>query len=116
VIWATAPPLSPERFPTNSPRALATALREIARDQDHLWVADTGSAVAADGRTFTATLPCRPDEARYCRDGRVEVRSFDGIHFDCHGRHDETGACIGYSAGGRRFGEAIADAALTSRA
>jgi hypothetical protein len=115
VVWATAPPLSPERFPTNYPRKLAASIRALARDQDHLLVVDTGAAVAADGREFAATLPCRPDEAPYCRDGRVVVRSFDGIHFDCHGRHDDTGTCVGYSAGGRRFGEAIAHAALTRR-
>jgi hypothetical protein len=113
VVWATAPPLSPDRFETNYPRGLAAAIRDLARDQEHLRVVDTGAALTTDGRDFAATLPCRPDEQAYCRGGRVEVRSDDGIHFDCHGVNDGN-TCAGYSAGGRRFGEAIAAAALAA--
>jgi hypothetical protein len=111
VVWATAPPLSPDRFATDYPRRLAAAIRDLAREHEHLRVVDTGAAVTADGHGFIATLPCRRDESPYCRDGRVAVRADDGIHFDCHGPSDGY-TCGGYSAGGRRFGEAIAEAAL----
>jgi hypothetical protein len=110
VVWAAAPPLSPEKFPGNYPRGLASAIRRLSRDHDRLRVVDAGTALATAGGGYAATLPCRPDEAAYCRDGRVVVRSDDGLHFDCHGVPDEMGRCIGYSAGARRFGEAIAAA------
>jgi hypothetical protein len=112
VVWAAAPPLSPEKFPSNYPRGLAVAIRRLSRDHDRLRVVDAGTALAAAGGGYAPTLPCRPDEAAYCRDGRVVVRSDDGLHFDCHGVAGEMGECIGYSAGARRFGEAIA-AAIT---
>jgi hypothetical protein len=112
VVWAAAPPLSPERFPSNYPRGLAVAIRRLSRDHGRLRVVDAGTALADAGGGYAATLPCRPDEAAYCRDGRVVVRSDDGLHFDCHGVPGEMGECIGYSAGARRFGEAIAAAAV----
>jgi hypothetical protein len=109
VVWVTAPPLSPDRFPTNYPRALAAAIRALGPAAG-VRVVDTGRALTDDGRTFTRTLPCRPDEQTMCSAGRIVVRSDDGIHFDCHGTATPLAACVGYSAGARRFGEAIADA------
>jgi hypothetical protein len=115
IVWAEAPPLSPEKFPGNYPRGLASAIRRLSRDDARLRVVDTGTALAAAGGGYAPTLPCRADEVAYCRDGRVVVRSDDGLHFDCHGVPDATGECIGYSAGARRFGEAIAAAVSSSR-
>jgi hypothetical protein len=111
VVWATAPPVSPTQFDRNYPRTLAVAVRKLAATNDRLRVVDTGAMLTTDGRSFSRTLPCRPDERAVCRDGRLVVRSDDGLHFDCHGLPDLVGTCVGYSGGARRFGEAIADAA-----
>lgn len=64
---------------------------------------DAGQAVLADG-TYTDTLPCLPDEGSVqgCINGRIRVRAFDGAHFANSGS--------GYSAGGRRFADAIDEA------
>jgi hypothetical protein len=114
VIWATAPPVSPSQFSSNYPRTLAAAIRKLAATNDQLRVADTGAALTTDARTFSHTLPCRPDEVAFCHNGRLVVRADDGLHFDCQGIPDRLGACFGYSAGARRFGEAIADAAAAA--
>lgn len=115
VLWATAPPVSPSQFSSDYPRSIAAAIRKLAATNDRLHVVDTGAALTADGHAFSYTLPCRPDEAAYCENGRLVVRSDDGLHFDCRGFPDPLGACLGYSAGARRFGEAIADAAADAR-
>jgi hypothetical protein len=115
VLWATAPPVLRSQFSSDYPRRIAAAIRKLAATNDRLHVVDTGAALTADGRTFSHTLPCRPDEAAYCENGRLVVRADDGLHFDCQGLPDPLGACVGYSAGARRFGEAIADAAADAR-
>lgn len=112
IVWATAPPLSPDRFPTNSPHGLATAIRRATVGDPDVRVVDTGAALAADGLSFDATLPCRPGEQAFCTGGRVVVRAADGLHFDCHGATEPLGGCVGYSAGAARFGDALAAAAL----
>jgi hypothetical protein len=65
---------------------------------------DAGDAVLADG-SYTDTLPCLADEGwlQGCVNGRIRVRASDGAHFATSGS--------GYSAGGRRFADAI-DAAV----
>jgi hypothetical protein len=64
---------------------------------------DAGEAVLADG-AYTDTLPCLADEGAIqgCVNGRIRVRASDGKHFATSGS--------GYSAGGRRFADAIDDA------
>jgi hypothetical protein len=64
---------------------------------------DAGQAVLADG-VYTNTLPCLPDEGSVqgCVNGRIRVRASDGAHFATSGS--------GYSAGGRRFADAIDEA------
>jgi hypothetical protein len=59
-----------------------------------------GEAVLADG-AYTDTLPCLADEGQIqgCVNGRIRVRASDGKHFATSGS--------GYSAGGRRFADAI---------
>ena len=61
---------------------------------------DAGEAVLNDG-TYTDTLPCLADEGwiQGCVNGRIRVRASDGVHFATSGS--------GYSAGGRRFADAI---------
>jgi hypothetical protein len=61
---------------------------------------DAGEAVLADG-AYTDTLPCLADEGQIqgCVNGRIRVRASDGKHFATSGS--------GYSAGGRRFADAI---------
>jgi hypothetical protein len=115
VIWATAPPVSPSQFSSNYPRTLAAAVRQLSLTNDQLRVVDSGASLTTDDHTFARTLPCRPDESAYCQNGQVVVRADDGLHFDCHGIPDSLGACFGYSAGARRFGEAIANAAADGR-
>ncbi len=67
---------------------------------------DAGEAVLAEG-AYTDTLPCLADEGwvQGCVNGRIRVRASDGAHFAMSGS--------GYSAGGRRFADAI-DEAVTS--
>jgi hypothetical protein len=69
---------------------------------------DAGQAVLADG-AYTDTLPCLPDEGSVqgCVNGRIRVRAFDGAHFAKSGS--------GYSAGGRRFADAIDEAVARLR-
>jgi hypothetical protein len=64
---------------------------------------DAGDAVLADG-VYTDTLPCLADEGSIqgCINGRIRVRATDGKHFATSGS--------GYSAGGRRFADAIDNA------
>jgi len=64
---------------------------------------DAGEAVLADG-AYTDTLPCLADEGSIqgCINGRIRVRASDGTHFATSGS--------GYSAGGRRFADAIDNA------
>ncbi|HKA92329.1 MAG TPA: hypothetical protein VKE97_00900 [Acidimicrobiia bacterium] len=64
---------------------------------------DAGQSVLAAG-TYTDTLPCLPDEGwvQGCVNGRIRVRASDGAHFAKSGS--------GYSAGGRRFADAIDEA------
>jgi hypothetical protein len=64
---------------------------------------DAGEAVLADGG-YTDTLPCLADEGAIqgCVNGRIRVRASDGKHFATSGS--------GYSAGGRRFADAIDNA------
>lgn len=64
---------------------------------------DAGESVLANGM-YTDTLPCLPDEGRLqgCVNGRIRVRAPDGVHFANDGS--------GYSAGGRRFADAIDEA------
>jgi hypothetical protein len=115
VVWATAPPVRHPPDPDDYPRLLAAAAREVATSARHLHVVDTGVSLTADKRSFVRSLPCFSDERWFCVGGRIPIRAADGLHFDCHGTVNITAGCDGYSAGGRRFGEALADAALASR-
>lgn len=66
-------------------------------------------SVTDDGR-FVPTLPCDPGEP--CGpDGRITVRAPDGVHF-CPHPPEVVGGCGMYSSGARRYGLALARAAL----
>jgi hypothetical protein len=107
VVWATAPPVARAGSPPDYPARIASVAREVADRNPGLQVADTGDALAGRG-AYASTLPCRPDEAALCRDDRIAVRAADGLHFDCFGTIDVLGGCLGYSAGARRYGDALA--------
>jgi hypothetical protein len=107
VVWATAPPVEHPGAPPDYPATIAAVARAVADRAPNLGVADTGHALAGrDG--YAPTLPCRPDETALCHDDRIAVRNADGLHFDCIGTIDVLGGCLGYSAGARRYGDALA--------
>ena len=116
VVWVTAPPVRHVGAPVDYPERIAAVARRVASDRPDLRVADTGAALTSkdDGR-YAGTLRCEADETWLCADGRIVVRASDRLHFDCHGFVDPMGGCVGYSAGGRRYADAIA-AALTTLA
>lgn len=70
---------------------------------------DAGRAVLDPQGRFTPTLPCLPSEGpeQGCVDGRIRVRSSDGVHF-CPTEWED-GGCPVYSSGAIRFGRAMAD-------
>jgi len=92
ILWVGPPP-----FRDRAPAALGLYSSEPR-------FVDAGEAVLADG-AYTDTLPCLADEGwvQGCVNGRIRVRASDGAHFATSGS--------GYSAGGRRFADAI-DAAV----
>jgi hypothetical protein len=94
ILWVGPPP-----FRDQAPAALGLYSSEPR-------FVDAGEAVLADG-AYTDTLPCLADEGwmQGCVNGRIRVRASDGAHFAMSGS--------GYSAGGRRFADAI-DEAVTS--
>jgi hypothetical protein len=91
ILW-----VGPPAFRDRSPAALGLYSTEPR-------FVDAGAAVLANGM-YTDTLPCLPDEGSVqgCINGRIRVRAFDGAHFAKSGS--------GYSAGGRRFADAIDEA------
>ena len=91
ILWVGPPP-----FRDRAPAALGLYSSEQR-------FVDAGEAVLADG-SYTDTLPCLPDEGwlQGCVNGRIRVRASDGAHFATSGS--------GYSAGGRRFADAIDEA------
>lgn len=100
-------------WPANSlAEPVHDALAELARDRDVAFV--DGGRWVTPGRTWSETVPCRPDEPG-CVDGRVEVHLRDGfeehdVHFDCDvagWRIADDVPCPGYSAGGYRYARAI---------
>lgn len=90
----------------------------LARD-GVTFSAEPGRALASTDPTdqsrlvFSADLPCLPTELDLpaCVDGRIQVRAADGTHF-CPVINPEVYPCAVYSSGSKRFGVAIADAAL----
>ncbi|HYV59936.1 MAG TPA: hypothetical protein VFA62_07690 [Acidimicrobiia bacterium] len=91
ILW-----VGPPKFRDQPPAALGLYSSEPR-------FVDAGESVLADGK-YTETLPCLPDEGRLqgCVNGRIRVRAPDGVHFADDGS--------GYSAGGRRFADAIDEA------
>lgn len=88
------------------------AVRELAEERS-LGFVDGGRWVTPD-RTWSETVPCRPDEPR-CDDGRVRVHLRGGtetldVHFDCESPGWTVAGnepCPVYSAGGYRYAVAI---------
>lgn len=96
ILW-----VGPPKFRDSSPPVLGLY------DSQPQFV-DAGQSVLADGM-YTDTLPCLPDEGSVqgCVEGRIRVRAPDGKHFAKSGS--------GYSAGGRRFADAIDEAVARQR-
>jgi hypothetical protein len=96
ILW-----VGPPRFRDRSPAAA-----DLYESEPRF--VDAGGAVLADG-AYTDTLPCLPDEGweQGCVNGRIRVRAPDGAHFATSGS--------GYSAGGRRFADAIDEAVKAQR-
>ncbi len=114
LVWAIAP-LPRARAGADAVRQLTAAARSVARSRSGMVVADVGASVLEHGR-FTDTLPCGPGDSPGlgCVDGRIVVRSADGIHLcpgDAHADRGVVGACPVYSSGARRFAGALVDAA-----
>jgi hypothetical protein len=107
IVWATAPPVVHVGAPVDYPARIASVVRHVAARLPNLRVADTGAALAGP-KGYAPSLPCRPDERALCREDRIAVRAADGLHFDCIGAIDGLGGCVGYSAGARRYGDALA--------
>jgi hypothetical protein len=114
VYWAGAPAASGprandfelvRRVYEAEPRRLTFATPPLSRVQ----FVDAGRAVLDRGR-FTETLPCLPSEgpAEGCLDGRIRVRSTDGIHFCLVRSPRDADRCPEYPAGAARFGLAMA--------
>ena len=91
ILW-----VGPPKFRDSSPAALG-----LYTSQPRF--VDAGQSVLAHG-VYSDTLPCLPHEGQVqgCVNGRIRVRAFDGTHFAKSGS--------GYSAGGRRFADAIDEA------
>src|SRR5215471_4150731 len=91
ILW-----VGPPKFRDRAPAALGLYSSEPR-------FVDAGESVLANG-AYTDTLPCLPDEGwvQGCVNGQIRVRAFDGAHFAKSGS--------GYSAGGRRFADAIDEA------
>jgi hypothetical protein len=93
------------------PTAQAARLTFATPPLPRVRYVDAGQAVL-DGGRFTATLPCLPSEGPGdgCVDGRIPVRTLDGLHF-CPVCTSEGGdRCPVYSSGAARFGLAMAQA------
>lgn len=98
---------------------IALIAAALADEHPHLRVVDVGASVMGADGDYGVYLPCLADETADdgCVDGEIRVRvsEADG-HFHC--RESETAPsgwprpCPVYSSGARRYGEALAAAAL----
>ena len=117
VVWATAPPVrhpaEPGRLPAAArpPRTPDGRVRTLA-----LRVVDTGAALTTDGRSFARDAAVPPTTStRSASTARSGSAADDGLHFDCHGHTDaHRRRASGTRPARRRFGEAIADAAVAA--
>jgi len=117
VYWMGAPAVAPPS-PTTAADITEVGRAEAAEAGqwtfvrppfDRVEYVDAGQAVLDHGM-YTRTLPCLPSEGADdgCVDGRIVVRSDDGVHF-CPPRTPEGGdRCPVYSGGAARFGFAMA--------
>jgi hypothetical protein len=88
-----------------------TAIRWQGHGEPVSYV-DTAAPLLGADRSFTARLPCLPNESanQGCSpDGTITVRSGDGTHFCPLDTGGKTG-CPVWSSGANRFGVALADA------
>lgn len=81
---------------------LRDRLEQMADELSDVSYVDGRELLSPDG--FTMTMPCLDSEteAQGCVDGRIEVRSIDGVHFDPPGED-------GYSSGAYRWATTLLD-------
>lgn len=105
VILAGAPPVLPDGQWAERARVVEL-YRNVATRYDHVRFVDAGAVLSLD-RDFTYTLPCLDFEgaSHGCVDGRIRVRSDDGLHVGL-------GDSDVWSSGSYRYGLALAMAAL----
>jgi hypothetical protein len=95
--------------------------RIVRRHPGDVFFRDAGDTIAPND-TYTETQPCLAreralvdrDGTKACRNGRIIVRSSDGVHFCPHGldaRNGQPGNCPLYMSGGYRFISALVAAA-----
>lgn len=110
VVLVDAPPRKDQAVDANGHTALARLWRDIASTRTGVRVVPAGAVLTYKGQ-FVAKLPCEAGET--CdKDGRVTVRSPDGVHF-CPETQPPMTACPVRSHGAERYGRALAEATGT---
>jgi hypothetical protein len=111
VRLVAAPPRPDHPAGADGMTDIARVWRSVVDGNTLAQVVDAGQVVTDHGR-WVARLPCHRGEP-CAPDGTVTVRSPDGVHF-CPVNHPPMTRCPVYSAGGERFGVAMARATLDS--
>jgi lysophospholipase L1-like esterase len=103
VVLVGPPAMNAPHF-TEDAALLGRRFRAIADETDGVTFLDLRPVLSPN--SFTLTMPCLKTETTQqgCVNGRIPVRSEDGVHFDPPGRD-------GYSSGATRFATAVIDAA-----
>ncbi|WP_420849138.1 hypothetical protein [Parafrankia soli] len=108
VVLVDAPPRNDQPVGPDGLTELDRVWREVAAGNSHVRVVPAGEVLTDQGR-FVPRLPCLPGEP--CDpDGKVAVRSPDGVHF-CPVIQPAMTACPVRSPGAERYGRALAEAA-----
>jgi hypothetical protein len=95
IVLVGPPDFAISPYKEDAPK-LRTMMQKIANDLTHVAYVDGRDDISPNG--FEATQPCLSSEdfTKGCTDGKITVRSTDGVHFD------EPGA-DGYSSGAYRW-------------
>lgn len=134
VLWVGVPP-SPG-LPGGASQQIDQEYRDLVEDWSDrapgmIHYSPVGDVVAGPDGEYVERLPCLEDEGDEldealeevegelddiddvrCVDGEIRVRSDDEIHFCPVEREDNELLCPTYASGARRYGEAMAEAAL----
>jgi hypothetical protein len=110
VVLVEEPPREVDQVDAAGWTVLGRLWQDIAAHQPDTRVLQAGRAVTDSAGRFAWSLPCEPGE-QCGADGRVVLRSPDGVHF-CPVEEQLTRGCEVYSAGARRYGAALARGVL----